>query len=170
MRAVADSERWRPERTHPGHLAGHAPTGLSQTAHANVVGTAFNSGAIFKRVAFSTDYVACTVTARPQPRSPMGRGRAPGFGKATLHRTVQRRFGRNIIARVKGEKIGRISMDRITHCPKCRKRMVPVVTFSGRTDLQCISCDDPAVKWADSPLKAPEKPIVAEPVAGPRAA
>src|ERR1700688_4123736 len=24
MRAVADSERWRPEQTHPGRLAGHA--------------------------------------------------------------------------------------------------------------------------------------------------
>jgi hypothetical protein len=55
-------------------------------------------------------------------------------------------------------------MDRTTRCPKCGKRMVPVVTFSGRTDLQCISCDDPAVKWAESPLTAPEKPIVAEPV------
>jgi hypothetical protein len=40
--------------------------------------------------------------------------------------------------------------------------MVAVVTISGRTDLQCISCDDPAVKWAESPLTAPEKPIVAE--------
>jgi hypothetical protein len=55
-------------------------------------------------------------------------------------------------------------MDRTTRCPKCGKRMVPVVTLSGRTDLQCISCDDPAVKWAESPLTAPEKPIVAEPV------
>jgi hypothetical protein len=55
-------------------------------------------------------------------------------------------------------------MDRTTRCPKCGKRMVPVVTISGRTDLQCISCDDPAVKWAESPLTAPEKPIVAEPV------
>ena len=54
-------------------------------------------------------------------------------------------------------------MDRTTRCPKCGKRMVPVVTLSGRTDLQCISCDDPAVKWAESPLTAPEKPIVAEP-------
>ena len=53
-------------------------------------------------------------------------------------------------------------MDRITHCPKCGKQMVPVVTLSGRTDLQCISCDDPAVKWAESPLMAPEKPIVPE--------
>ena len=43
-----------------------------------------------------------------------------------------------------------------------RKTMVPVVTISGRTDLQCISCDDPAVKWAQSPLTAPDKPIVAE--------
>jgi len=117
------------------------------------------------------NYVACTVTARPQPRSPMGRGRAsPRFGKATLHRTEQCRFGRGLIARVKGEKIGRIAMDRLTRCPKCGKRMVPVVTFSGRTDLQCISCDDPAVKWADSTPIAPEKPIVAEPVASSRAA
>ena len=51
-----------------------------------------------------------------------------------------------------------------TRCPKCGKRMVPVVTVSGRTDLQCISCDDPAVKWAESPITAPEKPIVSEPV------
>jgi hypothetical protein len=55
-------------------------------------------------------------------------------------------------------------MDRTTRCPKCGKRVVPVVTISGRTDLQCISCDDPAAKWAESPLTAPEKPIVAEPV------
>jgi hypothetical protein len=53
-------------------------------------------------------------------------------------------------------------MDRTTRCPKCEKRMVPVVTISGRTDLQCISCDDPAVKWSESPLTAPEKPIVLE--------
>jgi hypothetical protein len=55
-------------------------------------------------------------------------------------------------------------MDRITHCPKCGKRRVPVITLSGRTDLQCISCDDPVVKWAESPFIAPEKPVVAEPV------
>jgi len=53
-------------------------------------------------------------------------------------------------------------MNQITRCPKCGKRMVPVVTLSGRTDLQCISCDDPAVKWAESPSTAPEKPIAAE--------
>jgi hypothetical protein len=53
-------------------------------------------------------------------------------------------------------------MDRITRCDKCGKRLVPVVTLSGRTDLQCISCDDPAVKWAESPLTAPEKPIAAD--------
>jgi hypothetical protein len=57
-------------------------------------------------------------------------------------------------------------MDPITRCPKCGKRMVPVVTLSGRTDLQCIGCDDPAVKWAESPRTAPEKPIVAESYAG----
>jgi hypothetical protein len=55
-------------------------------------------------------------------------------------------------------------MGQTTRCPICGKRMVPVVTLSGRTDLQCISCDDPAAKWAESPLTAPEKPIVAEPV------
>jgi hypothetical protein len=54
-------------------------------------------------------------------------------------------------------------MDRITHCPKCGKRMVPVVTISGRTDFQCIGCDDPAAKWAESSLSAPEKPIVRPP-------
>ena len=53
-------------------------------------------------------------------------------------------------------------MDRTTRFQKCGKRMVPVVTISGRTDLQCISCDDPAVKWADSPFTALEKPIVLE--------
>lgn len=53
-------------------------------------------------------------------------------------------------------------MNQITHCSKCGKRLVPIVTLSGRTDLQCISCDDPAVKWTESPLIAPEKPLVAE--------
>jgi hypothetical protein len=46
-------------------------------------------------------------------------------------------------------------MDRTTRCPKCGKRRVAVITISGRTDFQCISCDDPAVKWAESPLTAP---------------
>jgi hypothetical protein len=66
-------------------------------------------------------------------------------------------------------------MDRTPRCAKCGKRLVPVVTISGRTDLQCISCDDPAVRWAESPLTAPEKPIVPErawttppPTLGPR--
>ena len=53
-------------------------------------------------------------------------------------------------------------MAQTTWCPKCGKRMVPVVTISGRTDLQCISCDDPALKSAESPLTAPEKPIELE--------
>jgi hypothetical protein len=60
-----------------------------------------------------------------------------------------------------GEKLGRSLMDHITNCPKCGKRLVPVVTLFGRTDLQCISCDDPSVKWAESPLVAPE-PIAFE--------
>ena len=51
-------------------------------------------------------------------------------------------------------------MDRTMRCPKCGKGMLPVVALSGRTDLQCISCDDPVVKWAESPVTVPEKPIV----------
>src|SRR3982074_1354885 len=61
-----------------------------------------------------------------------------------------------------GEKNRENVMDRTTRCAKCGKRLVPVITISGRTDLQCISCDDPAVKWAESPLTAPDKPIVPE--------
>jgi hypothetical protein len=57
-------------------------------------------------------------------------------------------------------------MDQITRCIKCGKRTVPVVTLSGRTDLQCISCEDPAAKWAESPLTAPDKPILADNRAG----
>lgn len=53
-------------------------------------------------------------------------------------------------------------MAQSTCCPKCGKRMLPVVTISGRTDFQCISCDDPAVKSAESPPTAPGKPIVLE--------
>jgi hypothetical protein len=53
-------------------------------------------------------------------------------------------------------------MDQTTQCPKCGKRMVPVVTISGRTELQCVSCDDPAVKWAETLLAASEKPMVPE--------
>ena len=53
-------------------------------------------------------------------------------------------------------------MDLTTRCLKCGKRMVPVVAISGRTDLQCISCDDPAVKWAESPPSASEKPMATE--------
>ena len=60
-------------------------------------------------------------------------------------------------------------MDRITRCAKCGKLLVPVATISGRTDLQCISCDDPAAKWAESPLTAPESLIEAEDVAEVRA-
>jgi hypothetical protein len=61
-----------------------------------------------------------------------------------------------------GVKIREGLMDQLTRCPKCGKRLVAVITISGRTDLQCISCDDPAVRWAESPLTAPEKPIVPE--------
>jgi hypothetical protein len=54
-------------------------------------------------------------------------------------------------------------MDQITRCPLCGKQMNPVITISGCTDLQCISCDDPAAKWAESPLTVPEMPIATEP-------
>ena len=75
--------------------------------------------------------------------------------EAALEQEFQRRVNR---------KNGEDFMDRITYCRKCGKRMVPVITVAGRTDLQCISCDDPAVKWSESPLTAPmdDKPSVPE--------
>jgi hypothetical protein len=58
-------------------------------------------------------------------------------------------------------------MDRVTRCLQCGKRMVPVPSLDGRTELKCVFCDklDPmkmpaAKQWADSPLAAP----VSEPV------
>ena len=56
-------------------------------------------------------------------------------------------------------------MERITRCAKCGKLLEPVVAISGRTELQCISCDDPAVRWAEGPPTIPESPDVAQPVA-----
>jgi phage FluMu protein Com len=56
-------------------------------------------------------------------------------------------------------------MDRVTRCTKCGKLLVPVVALSGRTELQCISCDDPAVTWAESPVTAAESQIATEPAA-----
>ena len=56
-------------------------------------------------------------------------------------------------------------MERITRCVKCGKLLEPVVAISGRTELQCISCDDPALKLTESPLAIPESPIAAEPTA-----
>jgi hypothetical protein len=56
-------------------------------------------------------------------------------------------------------------MDRVTRCLHCGKRMVPIPSFTGRTELQCVFCDklDPlkieAAKWADSPLATPFKAI-----------
>ena len=51
-------------------------------------------------------------------------------------------------------------MDQVTQCTKCGKRTVPVFTLSGRTELQCICCDDPAVKLTQSPATAPDEPVV----------
>ena len=56
-------------------------------------------------------------------------------------------------------------MERVTRCAKCGKLLEPVVAISGRTELQCISCDDPAVKMAERPPTAPESPDRAEPAA-----
>jgi hypothetical protein len=57
-------------------------------------------------------------------------------------------------------------VDQTTRCKKCGKRLVPVVTIGGHTDLQCISCDDPTVKLAHSPPTAPEEPTELERTAG----
>jgi len=53
-------------------------------------------------------------------------------------------------------------MDQVTQCTKCGKRTVPVFTLSGRTELQCICCDDPAVKLTQSPATAPDEPVAVE--------
>jgi hypothetical protein len=53
-------------------------------------------------------------------------------------------------------------MDRVTRCLHCGKRMVPVPSLTGRTELACVYCDkldpmelDDAKKWAESPLAHP---------------
>ena len=53
-------------------------------------------------------------------------------------------------------------MDRVSRCLHCGKRMVPITSSCGRTELRCIFCEelDPmemtaANKWADSPLATP---------------
>jgi hypothetical protein len=63
------------------------------------------------------------------------------------------------------EKIGVSVTESMTRCAKCGKLLEPVVGISGRTELECISCDDPAVKLAEGPLTAPEKTIAVEPAA-----
>ena len=58
-------------------------------------------------------------------------------------------------------------MDPVTRCLHCGKRMIPVPSYSGRTELKCVFCDKqdpmetPALKeWANGPLAQPssEKP------------
>ena len=56
-------------------------------------------------------------------------------------------------------------MDPVTRCLHCGKRMVPMPSDSGRTELKCVFCDrlDPmemvaARRWADSPLAEPVSP------------
>ena len=53
-------------------------------------------------------------------------------------------------------------MDQVTQCTKCGKRTVPVFTLSGGTELQCICCDDPAVKLTQSPATAPDETVAVE--------
>ena len=53
-------------------------------------------------------------------------------------------------------------MDEVTRCTKCGKQKVPVFTLSGGTELQCICCDDPAVKLTQSPATAPDEPVAVE--------
>jgi transcription elongation factor Elf1 len=63
------------------------------------------------------------------------------------------------------------AMDKVTRCLHCGKRLVPVPSADGRTELQCVWCDklDPmemtaANKWADSPLATPISEAVPETV------
>ena len=60
------------------------------------------------------------------------------------------------------EEIALSVTERTTRCAKCGKRLVPVVAISGRTELECISCDDPAAKLAEGPPAATESAAVAE--------
>ena len=57
-------------------------------------------------------------------------------------------------------------MDPVTRCLHCGKRMVPMPSESGRTELKCVFCDrlDPmemlaARRWADSPLAEPPEKV-----------
>jgi phage FluMu protein Com len=56
------------------------------------------------------------------------------------------------------DQTGRYAMDRVTRCLHCGRRLVPVLSADGRTELKCAWCDnvDPmeteTAKWADSPL------------------
>jgi hypothetical protein len=49
-------------------------------------------------------------------------------------------------------------MNPVTRCLHCGRRLVPVLSANGRTELKCLWCDklDPTetetAKWADSPL------------------
>lgn len=59
-------------------------------------------------------------------------------------------------------------MDRVSRCVRCGKRLVPLPSYSGRTELKCVFCDKldplemPAARgWADSPLAQPIAPAKA---------
>jgi hypothetical protein len=71
----------------------------------------------------------------------------------------ERRFRSNVLTQRKGGKNrGGDAMDGITSCVHCGKRLVPVPSADGRTELKCAWCDeeDPieteTAKWANSPL------------------
>jgi hypothetical protein len=70
-------------------------------------------------------------------------------------------------------------MDPVTRCLHCGKRMVPIPSLSGGTELRCLFCDklDPMEmtetnKWADGPLavpfpsQPPERTAPAQPASG----
>ncbi len=42
-------------------------------------------------------------------------------------------------------------MDRVTRCMHCGERMVPMPGLNGRTELNCVFCDDPEQFEADPP-------------------
>jgi hypothetical protein len=53
-------------------------------------------------------------------------------------------------------------MDGVTRCLHCGKRMVPIPSYTGRTELKCVFCDrlDPmemaeASRWVDNPRTIP---------------
>lgn len=59
-------------------------------------------------------------------------------------------------------------MDRVTRCLHCGKRLVPAPSFSGRTELKCVFCNDP-MKLAnrERPVAVPISEIIPKVAEGP---